>query len=242
MTRMSGEFQTTRRRRSGLPPSCVLLLAMLVGCENPPKQSPKSVLSPPPQKIVNTTPQEPPKSTIDPTKVAERDDIVSIHHFWQQFPWRHDGSSGKVVGFGVPTYFASAETERGAFVSGAIHVWLSELSRAESGELERKPLHEWVMTESEAMNFRARKQTITGYGYGFFLNWPREMDLGGHSVEIQFGYQRADGKMIRGQPWRGRVPSPDDVAPVPPRPMPAARHPAARPAGDQTAAGSPRTP
>jgi hypothetical protein len=44
------------------------------------------------------------------------------------------------------------------------------------------------------------RESIGGYYYGFVLNWPEELELDGQTVEIQFGYQRSDGRVITATP------------------------------------------
>lgn len=152
-----------------------------------------------------------PKSEIDPTKVAEREDIVSINMFWQPWPWLSDSES-KVVGFRVPVYFVSGETSKGAFVPGRILAWVSTVDRGADGKKRATPVHTWEFTHEQAMGFRVRKVAITGYYYGFMLAWPDDVDLSGKEVEIEFGYERSNGTVITSGGRRFRVPLTGETA------------------------------
>lgn len=148
-----------------------------------------------------------PKKQIDPTRVELKDDIVQVIQFWPQDPWLQEGD--RIVGFRVPVYFVSGETEKGAFVPGDIFVWLNELQAGPDGRRTRKPVHVWELSEAEAAPFRVTKRAIGGYYYGFPLKWSADLRLEGKQVEIQFGYERADKRVVLGsaRPFRVRIPA-----------------------------------
>ncbi|MBU0639957.1 MAG: hypothetical protein KKB50_13900 [Planctomycetes bacterium] len=187
------------RRFAGLAGGlCVLALG---ACQQPQKSS-----SPPPSIIGDGVPVRRVEA-IDPTRIAPHDDIVEIHHFWSPVPWLYDADDCP-IGFQVPVYFVSGETEKGAFVSGTIFVWLYRLKRAENGHLEREFVHNWEFNAQQAMGFRVRRLSVMGYHYGFWLTWPPVPDVLGRQIEIAFGYQRADGQVVTGAAKRFRVPVP----------------------------------
>ena len=171
---------------------CVCLPACLAmtACETPSKSS-----SPPAQD----------KNQIKPERIETRDDITAIYQFYT-VPWLRNADGG-IVGFKAAVYFHSGQTERGAFVHGSILVWLYEVVREPDGGLARKFLHEWELNEREAMAYRVRKRSGMGYYYGLFFSWPPELELSGKQIEIVFGYERTDGKVITGAPRRFRVPA-----------------------------------
>jgi hypothetical protein len=147
------------------------------------------------------------QNEIDPTTVETRDDIFSIIQFWPQYPWLQ--SSDRIVGFKVTVYFRSGKTQLGTFVPGTIFVWLYELvPSGEGGRRERELAYGWELDEAEALSYRVTKRAIGGYYYGFPLTWPSELALEGKLVEIQFGYERADSKLILSEPRQFRVPVP----------------------------------
>jgi hypothetical protein len=186
----------TRRNRTGLPAKRrrrFLLLAALAtatGCQS-------------------TTPQ---KQQIDPLRVDEHDDIVAIHNLWNPVPWLKD-SVGRVVGFQVPAYLVSGETEKGAFAPGTIIVWIYTIERGADGKIDRRVAHIWEFDRDKAMGFRVRKRAIAGYYYGFVLKWPAELNLDAREIEIVFGYERRDGHVVLGTPHRRRVPVAPGFAP-----------------------------
>lgn len=141
---------------------------------------------------------------IDATAVDTRDDVVAIHHFWKPEPWRR--VEDRAVGFTVPVYFVSAESQKGVFVSGKILIWLYELTPKPDGEFERECVHVWELDRAAALGFRVRKLSVMGYHYGFALTWPPNLDLAGKRIEVVFGYERADGQIVTGPARRFRVP------------------------------------
>lgn len=151
------------------------------------------------------TPAPPPPPPIDPTQVPERDDIFAVYYFWPSDPWLRRGE--QVVGFRVPTYFVSGETNKGAFVPGAIIVYLHGFVPDRLNRPTRELFYKWQFNREEAMNYRVRKEAITGYYYGLLLTWPEELDLGGRQVEVQIAYRRLDGTEVRGSPRRVQVPA-----------------------------------
>lgn len=145
---------------------------------------------------------------IDPEKIPPRDDVVSIQQFWNPYPWLTDRGSGKIVGFGVPVYFVSAQTEKGVFVPGTILASLFEVRRTREGPPQRIPLHLWELDARQALRFRVRKQAVGGYYYGFLLTWPDDLNLHGREIEVGFSYRRLDGTVVDGPLQRFRVPVP----------------------------------
>lgn len=196
-------------RRAGLRRwgvAALALAALYAGCQTPPPSNP-------PRPILGG-PQEPKprrQDDIDPTKVKSRDDVFQIVQFWPQMPWLQKG--GRVLGFKVPVYFRSSETRLGAFVSGKIFVWVYQLVPREDGRRGSELAHMWEFNEAEAMGYRVIRRSIQGYYYGFPLIWPRELALEGKQVEIQFGYERADKRVILGEARQFRVPVPSGYAP-----------------------------
>lgn len=147
-----------------------------------------------------------PAPYIDVVAAEQRDDIYAIRQLWPQYPWLQDADR-TVTGFRVPTYFVSSETEKGAFVPGVIFAWLYEIERRPDGGTERKLRHMWQLDRDQAMGFRVRKLVVLGHPYMLMLFWPREVDVVGKTIEIEFGYERTDGKLIMATTRRFRVPA-----------------------------------
>jgi len=190
---------------------------LLLGCESPPASHPKG-----PEPILGRRAPTPKPKYIDVSRVPERDDIVAVYHFWHQMPWLRD-SLGRVVGFKTRVYFQSAQTQKGAFVPGRIFVWLRSIEPDPQGGYRRRDLHFWELDRDAAYGFRVTRESVAGYSYGFALRWPDDLRLEGREIEVEFAYERRDGRLIRGRPHRMRVPGPADIRPI--------RHePATRPA------------
>lgn len=150
----------------------------------------------------------PPGPIADVTRIRTRDDVVAIRTFWSPVPWLTD-SDGRAVGFRVPVYFVSGQTELGAFVPGEIEIKLYAVERRSDGRSERQLVHEWKFDEAAATPFRVRKRAVAGYFYGFMLTWPEELDLSGRTIEIAFSYHSRSGRAVEG---------PAKQLPVPGRP------------------------
>jgi hypothetical protein len=200
---------------AGLGP---LLLAWLAGCKAPPGGGPSWWAAPQAEPVRS--------ATIDPTTVKTYDDIIEINQFWQPEPWLYD-ADGRPVGFRATVYFVSGQTERGAFVPGRILVWLYDVDRAADGTSERKLVYGWQFGPAESMLYRVRKRGMLGYYYGFPLMWGAGIELVGREIEVVFGYERQDGRVITAPARRFKVPRTGGPGgrplrpPVPPAPEPA---------------------
>jgi hypothetical protein len=175
---------------------------------------------------------------VDVTSVPTRDDITAVYQYYTQAQQWLRNTDGRVIGFSSAVYFGSGETGKGAFVPGKALVWLWEIV-TQNGAHERKLVNVWELNEQDAMGFRVRRLSPLGYGYGFFFTWPQTADLDGKTIEIMFGYERLDGKVITGAARRFMVPAAAFASPLSsqPGPTPAAlprAKPAAAPPAPQT--------
>jgi len=152
------------------------------------------------------------QNEIDPTRIETRDDIFEIVQFWPQLPWLQKGN--RVVGFKVTVYFRSGETELGAFVPGNICVWLHVLEPRAGGGREARLAHTWEFDQLQSVRYRVTRRAIGGYYYGFPLIWPTDLELEGKLIQIQFGYERGDGRIVRSEPRQFRVPVPIGYQPA----------------------------
>jgi hypothetical protein len=215
-------------------PSCLcacVTVFTLIGCQTPPKFDPRSASI-----LGGGNDRVTPPAPIEADQVGTRDDIVSIYQFWKPLPWRM--ADDRAVGFSVPTYFISAETQKGVFVSGKILAWLYEVNRLPDGSADKQCVHIWEFDRAAALGYRVRKRAVMDYFYGFALTWPPNLELAGREVEIVFGYERADGQVITSTPRRDRVPSPAAALAGRPRAL-APRAAAPRPAADREVTVSP---
>ncbi len=166
---------------------------------------------PPPTTVTYGSTDRKPPPKINPDKVKPADDIVEIVQFWSNVPWLRD--LNRTVGFQVPTYFVSAKSQAGAFVPGRISVTLQKLENGPNGQRVREPLYRWDLDGEKADSFRVVKKAAGGYYYGFVLVWPEDVHVDGQEVEIQFNYERGDGRVVKGNPREFKVPS-NSVQPV----------------------------
>jgi hypothetical protein len=208
-------------------PSCLRAFVLSAVAFCPGCQSPQPEPSKGPEPILGRSHAEAPKpETIDVAKVPERDDIVGVYRFWLPVPWLTD-SVGRIIGFQVRVYFQSAATGKGVFVPGSIYVWLREIEPDPESGIRRRDLHLWELDRDAAYGYRVTMEAVLGYSYGFFLQWPENLDLEGREIEVQFGYERRDGTLIRDRAHPMRVPAPSDLRHSRPRSEP--RAPASAP-------------
>ena len=180
-------------------------LGAAVGCEAPGKPPPPSVFG---NRDATEREQEmraQEARRVDPEIAPTYDDIIEIAQFWPTVPWRTD--LGRTVGFRVPTYFVSAETRKGAFVAGNITATIYVLEPRRGGGFVRTVAHRWVLDEALSAPFRVTKEVLGGFYYGFVLNWPEDVRLDGEQIEIQFAYERADGRVVTSSARQFRVPA-----------------------------------
>lgn len=175
--------------------AALLAAGLTCGCESPAAGAGR-LLGGPPRRSAS--------GEIDAERVPTRDDIVAIRQFWSQYPWLRRGD--RIVGFQAAVHFLSGQTSKGAFVPGRIFVWLYEVPPGATDDNQRQLLYMWELDEQQAMGYRVRRESVLGYFYGFVLAWDDSVQVAGRLVEIVFGYERGDGRLILGAPQRFRVP------------------------------------
>lgn len=182
----------------------------LLGCQ---AQQPRAT-GPKPMLRGSGTAKPADENAIDPTAIETRDDIVRIVQFWPQAPWLFDND--RVIGFKATIYFVAGETMKGAFVPRSILVWVYEAAPGSRRKDDRKLVYMWEFDPAEAMGYRVNRRSLMGYHYGFPLRWPEVLDLEDKLIEFQFGYERANKRVVLSSPKRFRVPVPHGYEP--PRP------------------------
>lgn len=187
---------------TGAAASVALCLPLLTGCQ---AQQPKA--DPPPNVVGISDPRgrEKPPEYIDASKVEMRDDIKEICAYWREpMLFRNNDIP---AGFRATVFFVSGGTQKGAFVPGVIRVQLFVADERKSFAKATEPVHEWRLDAREAMNWRIRRASMLGYGYGLMLPWPDVLNLEGRRIAIEIGYERGDGTVVRSRrrtvdvPW-----------------------------------------
>ncbi len=152
-----------------------------------------------------------------------RDDIVAIRQFYSAQPWTRDDETGRVNGIMARVYFTAAtrpgeEIPKGVFVPGTIRARMYVLGVRPDGSYDRQLAHEWAFTAQQAAAFRVRHASSMGDSYGLVLRWPREVDVAGREIQVEFSYERQDGEVIARRGSRFQVPlPPGQRAPAPPK-------------------------
>ncbi|MGE3182778.1 MAG: hypothetical protein AB7N71_14200, partial [Phycisphaerae bacterium] len=144
-------------------------------------------------------------NAINPDKIETRDDIVQVITYWPKPPWLRDANQAP-IGIRPTVYFASGETEKGAFVSGSVVIQLFEVLGQTAGDsVNRRLVHEWALTPEVLRALRVRTRAITGYHYGFPLKWPESLNLIGKQVDVVVRYDKRSGGSVASAPFRAMV-------------------------------------
>lgn len=190
-----------RLRRGNRVAAALCAVALLTGCQSPQPAPPPSANT---GRLLGTGATTEGPSEIDVETVPARDDIFQITQFWPQVIWLKNVNR-EPVGFHCPIYFVSTGTGKGAFVSGNVLCKLSVVKRGPDGRPTNELVHEWRLDPQQAMKFRVRRKPAMGFAYDLYLTWPSQLNLYGRDVEIQFFYERLDGRTINGTLKRFRV-------------------------------------
>ncbi|HPF39939.1 MAG TPA: hypothetical protein P5081_12180 [Phycisphaerae bacterium] len=178
---------------------------LLTGCQWPPSWSPEPKG---PGGPTGPGPAKEPTITIVPE--TERADIVQVANFVPTNPWLiFDPLDGKIDGFKCNIYLGANHEGKfkGFFGDGTIVVQMFADVGKDEAKSDMKLAHTWELTPDDAYPWRARKQTMLGWGYGLRLQWPKELELGGRKIAILVSYRRTDGRMISSsKPTVRRVP------------------------------------
>lgn len=152
---------------------------------------------------------------------AERSDrapvksnIVQVVKYFHANPWLSfsvDGS-GQVDGVRFALYLVCPTTEgnvvkyKGAFGDGVIIVDMYRLERDPGAREKAVLVHKWEMPPEEAYVWRAKKETMLGWGYGLRLQWNEGLDVEGKQVAFVIKYIRRDGRVVSSSRQVLRVP------------------------------------
>ncbi|MEE8385984.1 MAG: hypothetical protein V3S01_08705, partial [Dehalococcoidia bacterium] len=128
---------------------------------------------------------------------AERSDrapvksnIVQVVKYFHANPWLSfsvDGS-GLVDGVRFALYLVCPTTEgnvvkyKGAFGDGAIVVEMYRLEHDPRTRENAVLVHKWELPPEKARVWRAKKETMLGWGYGLRLQWEEGLDVEGKQV------------------------------------------------------------
>jgi len=124
--------------------------------------------------------------------------IIRVNKFFSADPWlSFDGEgAGKVDGVRCTVYLESAKQPKGVFGDGTIVVDMYRLDGAPSGGKMLTHVFKWELSPQEAYPWRAKKETMMGWGYGLRLNWGKGQDVAGRRVAFVVRYIRNDGRLI----------------------------------------------
>ena len=124
--------------------------------------------------------------------------IVRVNKFFHAHPWLvfdNDGSN-QIDGVRFSVYLEGPQRSQGVFGSGTMFITMYQLDADKTGREVPTKLQEWELTSEKAYPWRAKKQTLLGWGYGVRLHWDNKLKLEGKQIALVIKYVREDGQAI----------------------------------------------
>lgn len=134
--------------------------------------------------------------------------IIGVRKFISQEPWLSFNKEGvrQAEGLKATVYLESGTSGKGAFGDGILRVVLYSVHRdPQTGEETLRREYRWDLTPRQSVPWRAKQQSVQGWGYGLRLNWGNA-EVRGREIELVFQFIRRDGNIVTGEPQRLRVP------------------------------------
>lgn len=145
---------------------------------------------------------EPPagtKTELSPADVARMPtqpnvvNVLAIYNPYTCWIWNPDKS--RVRGVRVGSLYLIGPDYTGVFGDGVIRPRVYVMERDDDGRKVPKLVKEWSLDVAQAVEFRAKKKTKLGWGYGLFLDWG-DLDLGGREIRVVIAFERGDGQVV----------------------------------------------
>lgn len=144
--------------------------------------------------------QTPPPRIFSPPSSAEpvSSNIVGIRKYFSVSPWLSfsPDASGRVNGISFSVYLEDASRPKGVFGTGTIVIQMYRLDKDDKGRELPELVQEWQYDAQKAVAFRAKKETMLGWGYGFRLSWEPTLEVEGRQVAFVIKYVREDGRVV----------------------------------------------
>lgn len=134
-------------------------------------------------------------------------DIVSVNTFYIAKPWLNFDVPPTNIpgGLKFALYTTGANSARGVFGDGTIHIDMYRVETEAGIETKRSHVRRWSFNTEQAYPYRAKREVRFGRGYGFRLDW-RDSDVLGKEIMIVASFERLDGRIIYSQPKYLKVP------------------------------------
>ena len=134
-------------------------------------------------------------------------DIVAVNTFYTTKPWLNFEVPPTNIpgGFKFALYTTGANSTRGVFGDGTIHIDMYRVETKAGVETKRVRVRRWSFDTEQAYPYRAKHPVRFGRGYGFRLDW-RDSDVLGKEIMIVASFERLDGRIIYSQPKYLKVP------------------------------------
>lgn len=123
--------------------------------------------------------------------------IVRVNKFFSVDPWLSfsaDGS-GKIEGVRFSVYLEDAKVPKGVFGTGTLLVEMYRIDRDPNGREKTAKIFEWELPPDKAYPWRAKRETMMGWGYGLRLQWDPALDIEGQLVAFVVRYVHEDGRV-----------------------------------------------
>ncbi len=137
------------------------------------------------------------------------ENIVGVpRYFNRQNPWVNfdNPPTNTPQGMKIVVYLEAKENRgSGVYGDGILQADLYEVSFTEDGQESRQHVKNWAYDPEQASMFRGER-TRLGLPYKLVLGWP-ELDLADKEIMIAISFRRKDGRLIKAQPVRMRVPT-----------------------------------
>ena len=181
----------------------LVVLPLLAGCTQPTDE------------VVILGRKGPPPKEGDPGMESH---IVRVVKYITSDPWlsfSEDGS-GLVDGVRFSVFLEGPDGPKGVFGDGILVVTMYRIDLDQQGRETTTQVFEWELPPEKAYVWRAKKETLLGWGYGLRLAWDPKLDIYGQQVAFVIKFIRKDGRVVRSSRQVLRVPlRPGSVVPFP---------------------------
>jgi len=124
--------------------------------------------------------------------------VTGVAAFYAPYsPWIWNDDRSKVIGIVINPLYLVGPDSLGVFGDGVIEPRIYVLEGPPGSDVKTPRLvKEWFFDPQQALQWRAKKRTVWGWGYVLWLIWGDELDLAGKEIRITVSFERSDGKVF----------------------------------------------
>jgi len=139
----------------------------------------------------------------------EESNIIRVNKFFSAEPWLTFSGDGtkQIDGLRFAVYLEGPRQRKGVFGTGTLVVTMFRLDRDPTGREIATQVYEWELPRDKAYQWRSKKATALGWGYGLRLQWGPEVEVAGRQIAIVVKYIREDGRIVYSSRKVLKVPS-----------------------------------